>query len=1114
MKKRGILYKTNQTGSMMIEALAMLTLISLVTPTLYKKSAERTTELQDINSATHARTLMKAVDNYVSSNYPSLVKEIKDDTSNTEQTLTKTMEDIAAYLPYGYTQDEPIKNFDTPHIVIKKQDNADSLTAFVIFPNKGEMNGLRSSRIASMIGSNGGYVNDAGAQGVGGVWSLSQEALNGSNGLCNNCAPNGSIVTVSSESINNASRVSFENTKYLQRTKEDDSNNEKWRNTMMTDLYLGGTPKIGNESLYQDYSSIYGVNRLIIGGTNLPNSVAQTGESGTENLVIRKGDHGEGNAFIGGTLKALGGAFSLSGTTDAPVLNFADYVSATGDTFTVGDTSSPALEITTADGALFSVDTMVDAEFTTTGDTTLASNGGVLRVGDNNGEIIYADNEGVQLLDDKFVLSKPTSGDSSLTVDTTNINLKGKTTVGEGTAVAKLATVANRQAVGVNTYDPKLNVQGDAFVSGTLEAGALATDKFNTLELHAGAQNYSDTYRLLNADATNGVVIKDKKTNSHESVERFVVNDDEIIARDKENKVRLSVDENGTPSTYIYGPEYRIINNNVPQVIGQGRMYIGDTNAALAGIESTYIDTINDDGFVQIQKGAIEADGHWDSTRQPTAHTNTVTVRANTLTGNLNQFTIQDHTSPTPHKLLNVVSNNNNLDGQSVAEISPNAVNIWADQAVIDPAADNNKHILKVDTSSATAGDSTRSDQASVYIRRGAIELESSKDPNASSSLTADQGLGYIEASRFVANNKTAGGNLIVPVASTDRSSPLYGGNNSNLYDRYMINPAYTSVMHDIKLTTRGGARLSDILPDFINKGIYIVNNTYPESADFNDLRVSVNSDGMINPGVNELNTPRLGEANKWASPFLGMVPAPICPPGHASVITLTPASFQMGQAGDMVSAGANRGYYVNEATNVNEYAANSDGRSIPTAESRSFNVYNESNGSSRNIYYLGWDDPQNAGITSPKPLYFQQSTWLKSKVVAYNSSHACGISGQDCNGFLGWATVMGFIYPKSLYQNVISSLTGSNVSHEGSDAYAVYWNVFPVRALSMEAYATVYCYFDRTNIYNSGNNAEYTDQYDQMYHFRKEGEELRQKKPETYRNRLNDPALKYNDPW
>jgi len=54
--------KLNELGSLMIEAMAMLALISMVTPILYKKSAERTTELQDINAASEVRALIKSLD--------------------------------------------------------------------------------------------------------------------------------------------------------------------------------------------------------------------------------------------------------------------------------------------------------------------------------------------------------------------------------------------------------------------------------------------------------------------------------------------------------------------------------------------------------------------------------------------------------------------------------------------------------------------------------------------------------------------------------------------------------------------------------------------------------------------------------------------------------------------------------------------------------------------------------------------------------------------------------------------------------------------------------------------------------------------------------------------
>ena len=90
---------------MMVEAMAMLALIALVTPTLYKKSAERTTELQDINTASHVRTLSKAVDNYVGTNYQAIL-DPKGEILPTDGSTTVTLETLAPYLPYGYSFDE------------------------------------------------------------------------------------------------------------------------------------------------------------------------------------------------------------------------------------------------------------------------------------------------------------------------------------------------------------------------------------------------------------------------------------------------------------------------------------------------------------------------------------------------------------------------------------------------------------------------------------------------------------------------------------------------------------------------------------------------------------------------------------------------------------------------------------------------------------------------------------------------------------------------------------------------------------------------------------------------------------------------------------------------
>ena len=57
----------------------------------------------------------------------------------------------------------------------------------------------------------------------------------------------------------------------------------------------------------------------------------------------------------------------------------------------------------------------------------------------------------------------------------------------------------------------------------------------------------------------------------------------------------------------------------------------------------------------------------------------------------------------------------------------------------------------------------------------------------------------------------------------------------------------------------------------------------------------------------------------------------------------------------------------------------------------------------------------------------------------------------------------MGFVYDAATYQTVMDELSGNILYNDGNNN--VYWNVFPVRRNTLEAYATTYCYFDRNGI-------------------------------------------------
>ena len=215
-----------QKGSLMIEALAMLGLISMVTPVIYKKAAERTTEMQDINAASQVRVIVKAIEDYLRDNYttitaggtvtsqaaPDSAKTVDysayDFGANDADVSTKTtapidIEHFRDYLPLGFRPDGKLfKEFD---VVIKQTRDPSgerkALTTVLVAKTSPDgkvdpaFTRLRSSRIASMIGTNGGFVDGDRATGVQGVWQIPKDELPDSN------VDSGTIVATSIEAV-------------------------------------------------------------------------------------------------------------------------------------------------------------------------------------------------------------------------------------------------------------------------------------------------------------------------------------------------------------------------------------------------------------------------------------------------------------------------------------------------------------------------------------------------------------------------------------------------------------------------------------------------------------------------------------------------------------------------------------------------------------------------------------------------------------------------------------------------------------------------------------------------------------------------------------------------
>lgn len=1097
--------RLSQTGSLMIEAMAMLGLIALVTPTLYKKSAERTTELQDINTATHLRTMIKAVDNYVAANYNELL-----DTMGNDSYQEVALNDLNDYLPYGYAidGDDLLKNFGAPKVSIHK--NTNSITSYVELPKKLEIGAMRAARIASMVGSNGGFVNkDGNAEGVGGIWSLEKNKLTD---LLKFSGAQNSIVAASSEAITSASSSALENDKYLQRTKVE-SEDQKWRNTMATDLYLGGVANNGSGNT-SDLHSIYGVDQLIIGATE-----NNTGFDADLVVLDQSGayDGVGGSAFFDGSLRALSDLFSVSlpgGADNGPRLRLWDTQSDDRHIFEVNRNNFTVYERDDGELGLWihndpdinnsylntSFDTTIDATLTSTDNTYLAT-GNDSDVADVEfkvgpmGRYITATRDNLSLRNGQIQLSGGMESENYITdVNGSAMNIK--------THQVNITDSAspNRNPEKHAGLDPKLYIQGNTYADGILYTKELEAEKFDTLELHAGGEDFNNKdNRRLHATADK-VWIKDQA-----DLTRFEVNPTDTIIRSADSDdVGGSHIKMGGTAMDIYNMDQVTINtltggavqiqDDVLNVYGRGRDSRNETKGEVEVNDSFFRVGNASSPLFEVNPVHRNSRGSFESASVESNVHNFIINTTHSYDGRLSDasFEVQDLNS---NKILNVkphgdVSATRNSDMfDSAVYVDPDILSVNENLTVNDL---ERKRILEVDTNRSGRNTAAAAEEkGSVYVRNGAVEIRQNKENTEIPDL--GENYGYIDSDRFITTEQ--------PVFSGEY------GDNSNQYDRYMINPAYTSVMHDIKLTTRGGARLSDILPDFINKGIYVVNNTMQEkSIDFSSFSTS---------GWNDIGTSYTG-TNAWASPYLGTVPTPQCPPGYAKVITLTPAGFMMSPAGMLSKVeradGAGFKYAVTESESLESFGKMDD--SSLSSEGRILPNLTHFTDSTNTNYYLGYTIadglPTERGSSTkitPQPLYFQQSNWLRSKVLTVcgnnpNSATACG---DDKSNFVGWATFMGFIYPEKRYPKVIEKLSGAT----GKDG-AYYWNIFPVLAQTLEGYATVYCYFDRTNMYpDSKNNAKYTDQYDQLNAFRSGSE-----KADNYLDRLEDPNLNYNEPW
>lgn len=1063
--KKNIRNNIVQKGGLMIEALAMLGLIAVVTPTMYKKSAERTLEVEDINTADTVRSYMGAAEAYMAANYRNLIKEMTEDADGNplppaDQDTVREVEwsDIQPYMPYGFNNGKALYDYNSPKIAIVRQGT--NLTAFALFPAKsaGGLGQERTSRIASLIGANGGYVKaDKSAHGIGGVWNLSSNAVKDVFGSNDN--NEFSLVTASSNVINSTSGAgAVENTKYLQRTAE--NTDEKWRNAMRTDLYMGGgdgendpddRDNIGNHN-------ILNINSLIVGAEK---DMAHLGEAAdtanAQNGLYIKPDGTNPNAYIGGSLTALvekygnnyAGQFVVEKKGGEGFLYFGKPAITTTDNGDGTSTTNKEYPFRVAGnkGKVSNWGDVSLAEKLESGRTVEIGNyGNEFKINNANptqGKLFYGESkkgttdaekyatvsilgeEMFQLTTDNKEIDNGMAkvGGTHVMIEKNGYKGADKSTNGKDSAGNDIAPSYTKD----QTFP--VVIGSNAMVKGVLAAGQVDAQHLRTASFNSGAEHIDDQYKWLVVDK-DGIVMQDintktvgegaEATTSRSDGTYVRVNSEGVLMRTNGSDDGASLQlKQSTENSKTYGDimakgkditiesvddtdgAITAKNDNVGMQLKGHELKIGnpDNDEILIADTNTNVDE-NPYRVVYGQGGDVDMVGS-NFKIMDAGERNILTVKGNSNketsdkfgddSAAYNDFNSYADANNDEHIDYNITTHGNVLfssvsskkssaitsydqdDTAHFMAIGPDddkaGVNIVQGESVssTEGAADTNaKRAVFVDLSAAntsansyvkyskggegvdaalslasdsgSVGDDHNMHAGTIYVRKGLVEVvpepgNVSIDANTgranNAELGANDGGGIIRASRFVANNiNKSGDEEKVPEILQSGLLDTYNGTGTVRYDTYMVNPAYTSVMKDIKLTTRGGARLSDILPDFITKGIYLAGNTYDDTKQ--DMRFKLKADEfkLVDEPTETLAVTSTSSgkytSNNWASPYSGLVPAPQCPPGYGRVVTINPYAFEVAQAGQLaLSADAgdsnSAGYYINTTEMTNK---------------------------------------------------------------------------------------------------------------------------------------------------------------------------------------------------
>ena len=956
--------KDNERGALMIEAIALLGLMTMMSPMVVRQTADRTAEMEEVAIAGQMKEIKDALSNWIEANYQEKAKEFSA-AGDVDKNFSVSAADLAPYLPATYLNgnnfrgNKLVDGFDVgvraQCTEVAKDDGSEctvangcySLTngAIAAIPagakcsrykmtgvvlsksdNNEEIDDRRASRIASMIGADGGYMRTK---------KLVESLYGGSSGGSGS-TPDGATAEMQ-KIVGSQGMWEGDVTKYIPGISTN----------------IGG--KVAATTIFSSGFSGDYLYRKKVDGLPGANSMFTDLDMGGATECEGDGCHKINNA---GGLEVVGGKILIrSQNTDD------DQGISSGNSF--------AKIALATDNSHLKVDNQIYLE---TG-----------RNSSNRISYLALDAaEGVQIGAQDGIHMQASNNSSTLNL------------------------LSNELYAGA----PNILLEADDNIDVT---------SGNNIDIYSG-----------NIDmAANYVDIEGKYTN--------------LIGQ---RQVLMGIGNNAkNPGLIMNEVSYFLQSRNtsINGISNQIELTTGDPRSHTYGRPAAQLDFYNKTSFTVNKSFLRGGVNNNSSSFRLNANQFDVNVGGNASTNS--NFVVQ------PTAIVALINYGNRISAMAV---EPNMFRIAlnSEQGIVNSEHElfmqNKRFIINVYNNTSPTRD-TVAYLASVYSNRAKLSVNADTGSTSGSTSTATN------ARVTISNSMDADSGI----------SPYYTHNGDTEYHHFRVDPSYMSVMNDIKITSRGGARLSEALPNYILKGIYELSNSYGSGPwpcgngncsftvpyytrkalglssggwEFNCGGTGTNGSGS-HPIVNGGGTCTGKDGNSaystgdvvtfnyekssytecssgsfcWAHPFLGAVPAPgrkvsesgeankdglaaydegVCPDGYQAVLTVTPTVFELGKV-----------QFVNSEKRPSDAAV---------------------------AYNPGWQNYANSNIADVTGL-MQMSTKLGLIVEPITSGST----------LYGWKIAMGTVTPTS------------------TNTAGYIWNAGGIPANSWSAIAHTYCYFN-----------------------------------------------------